>query len=204
MGPTVLLVLAMLSTSKTCCPKTKRLISSRRTSETLCPIDFWDKLSRQSRAPCCPVIDGTKRLICSSRTNETLCSRKVWTRVSGRLICLNRQGQGCGNGRTVFPQRRHRLPEHSTRRKVDNAAPRAPAVRGLSYRSAAAMQPRRTARLCRALHGGSPLRFSILSGQGETLSNLGSVSLPSFQLWTCMFSASFCVRLMRLPPRRWQ
>lgn len=44
------------------------------------------------------------------------------------------------------------------------------------------MRPRRTARLCRALHGGSPLRFSVLSGQGETLSNLGPVSLPSFQL----------------------
>ena len=121
-----------------------------------------------------------------------------------RLICPDRQGQGCRNGLTVFLQRRHRLPEHSTRRKIDNAAPYAPAVHRLSCRSAAAMRPRRTARLCRALHGGSPLRFSILSGQGETLSNLGPVSLPSFQLWTCMFSASSCVRLMRLPPRRWQ
>jgi len=204
LGPTVSLVLAVLSTSETCCPKTKRLISSTRTSETLCPVVFWDKLSSQSRAPCCPVIDGTKRLISSMRTSETLCPLKVGTSISGRLICLNRQGQGCRNGLTVFLQRRHRLPEHSTRRKIDNAAPYAPAVHRLPCRSAAAMRPRRTARLCRALHGGSPLRFSVLSGQGETLSNLGPVSLPSFQLWTCMFSASFCVRLMRLPPRRWQ
>ena len=165
---------------------------------------IWDKLSSQSRAPCCPVIDGTKRLTCSSRTNETLCPLKFGTSISGRLICPDRQGQGCRNGRTVFLQRRHRLSEHSTPRKIDNAAPRAPAARGLPYQSAAAMRPRRTARLCRALHGGSPLRFSILSGQGKTLSNLGHVSLPSFQLWTCTFSASFCVRLMRLPPRRWQ
>jgi len=104
----------MLSTSETCCPRPQRLNSSQRTSETLCPVEIWDKLSSQSRAPCCPVIDGTKRLTCSSRTNETLCPLKFGTSISGRLICLNRQGQGCRNGRTVFLQRRHRLPEHST------------------------------------------------------------------------------------------
>lgn len=31
-----------------------------------------------------------------------------------RLICPDRQGQGCRNGQTVFLQRRHKLPEHST------------------------------------------------------------------------------------------
>lgn len=30
------------------------------------------------------------------------------------MICPDRQGQGCRNGRTVFLQRRHKLPEHST------------------------------------------------------------------------------------------
>ena len=55
-----------------------------------------------------------------------------------RLICPDRQGQGCRNGRTVFLQRRHILSEHSTPREIYNAAPRAPAVRGLPCRSAAA------------------------------------------------------------------
>ena len=55
-----------------------------------------------------------------------------------RLICPDRQGQGCRNGQTVFLQRRHILSEHSTPREICNAAPCAPAVHRLPCRSAAA------------------------------------------------------------------
>ena len=55
-----------------------------------------------------------------------------------RLICPDRQGQGCRNGLTVFLQRRHTLSEHSTPREVYNAGPCAPAVHRLPYQSAAA------------------------------------------------------------------
>lgn len=55
-----------------------------------------------------------------------------------RLICPDRQGQDRAYGRTVDARRRHKLSEHSTPRKIDNAAPCAPAVHRLPCRSAAA------------------------------------------------------------------
>lgn len=89
-----------------------------------------------------------------------------------RLICPDRRGQGCRNGRTVFLQRRHRLSEHSTPREIYNAAPRAPAVRGLPYQSAAARRKRQCGRAEPPACSG-PLCFSVLSGRGKAPSDLG-------------------------------
>lgn len=94
-----------------------------------------------------------------------------------RLICPDRQGQGCRNGRTVFLQRRHILSEHSTPREIYNAAPRAPAVRGLPCRSAAARRERQCSRAEPPACGG-PLRFSVLSGREKAPSDLG----PAFRV----------------------
>ena len=81
-----------------------------------------------------------------------------------RLICPDRQGQDRAYGRTVDARRRHRLSEHSTPREIYNAAPRAPAARGLPYQSAATMRPRRNERLATLARGLVPLCFSVFSG----------------------------------------
>ena len=83
-----------------------------------------------------------------------------------RLICPDRQGQGCRNGRTVFLQRRHILSEHSTPREIYNAAPCAPAVHRLPCRSAAARRTRQCSRAEPSACNG-PLRFSVLSGRKD-------------------------------------
>ncbi len=103
-----------------------------------------------------------------------------------RLICSDIQGQGCRNGRTVFLQRRHKLPEHSTPREVYNAAPRAPAARGLPYQSAAAMRPRRNVRLAVLARGHVPLCFSVLSGQRPASSYLGLASRAKLSGVVCV------------------
>ena len=58
------------------------------------------------------------------------------------------------------------------RRKIDNAAPCAPAVHRLPYRSAAARRKRQCSRAEPPACCG-PLRFSVLSGRGKAPSDLG-------------------------------
>ena len=64
--------------------------------------------------------------------------------------------------------------------------PRAGYRTGVPPHVAKTMRPRRNVRLAALARGHVPIRFSVLSGHRETLSNLGPVSLPSFlELSTC-------------------
>ena len=99
-----------------------------------------------------------------------------------RLICPDRQGQGCRNGRTVFLQRRHILSEHSTPREIYNAAPCAPAVHRLPCRSAAACRKDNAAAPNRPL---AAVRSAFPSlADARTPSQFGMQSLRQ-AFWSC-------------------
>lgn len=105
-----------------------------------------------------------------------------------RLICPDRQGQDRAYGRTVDARRRHRLSEHSTPRKIDNAAPCAPAVHRLPYQSAAACRKDNAAAPKRApCHACARPRFALLFRLERTRKGAFRFGhcLPRQAFWSC-------------------